>query len=420
VTSLRVHPSNILPVSELCQQAMTRWRAAADAFPEFGARYSEEEQIARERCIDGHLDIIARELEDKSAGRANGLTKLKAMIPLMAEITAYSLDLDDPDVRRLLNEGLSEISFELVRRARVLDPSVTLIDILQAARNAWTACALQLLLGRPLCLTPSIFAYSMLYPYSDNYLDDATVSREVKTHFNERFGRRLEGDPLRAENEREKVIWELVGLIESEYLRASFPQVYASLLAIHRAQQESLHQLHGDPNSVWELACLTITKGGTSVLADAYLAAGDLTLRQARAAFNWGVVLQLGDDLQDFHSDRERGSLTLFTQLAQHEPLDELTNRTFHFARNVLSELPELETCPPILAELLARSSRLLLIRSVAGAAEFYMPDYLERLQTYSPFRFDFLRGREQRFANRTWRYAQLFEDAAQELCLQP
>lgn len=49
---------------------------------------------------------------------------------------------------------------------------VTTKDILQASRNAWTARALQMLLGRDMGLTPAIFAYSMFYPYADNYLDD--------------------------------------------------------------------------------------------------------------------------------------------------------------------------------------------------------------------------------------------------------
>jgi hypothetical protein len=45
------------------------------------------------------------------------------------------------------------------------DPDLSVAGIIQAARNAWTACGLQPLLGVPLALTPSILGYSLLYPY---------------------------------------------------------------------------------------------------------------------------------------------------------------------------------------------------------------------------------------------------------------
>ena len=59
-------------------------------------------------------------------------------------------------------------------------------------------------------LTPSIFAYSMLYPYSDNYLDDPSVSREAKLSFSVRFGRRLAGDAVASANPLEATIWRLI------------------------------------------------------------------------------------------------------------------------------------------------------------------------------------------------------------------
>ena len=79
-------------------------------------------------------------------------------------------------------------------------------------------------------LTPSIFAYSMLYPYTDNYLDDPATSRGAKLAFSDRFRRRLDGDAVEPFNDREATIWRLVELIEEQYARADWPEVYASLL----------------------------------------------------------------------------------------------------------------------------------------------------------------------------------------------
>ena len=57
---------------------------------------------------------------------------------------------------------------------------------------------------------------------------------------------------------------------------------------------------------------MSCAKGGTSVLADACMARGWLNEEESRFAFDWGVLLQLGDDLQDVREDMQRGSMTLF------------------------------------------------------------------------------------------------------------
>jgi hypothetical protein len=402
------------PVYSIVEESVRSWEACSSEFPVFERSYSSAEQRDREQRIDRCLAVIEAKLEGNSIRSPAGARRRVAeIIPLMARITADSLEFEDPYVDKLLNHGLADISFDLLHRARALDPAVSTVDIFQAARNAWTACALQLVFGCPMRLTPSIFAYSMLYPYSDNYLDDVSIPPVAKMRFSERFRQRLAGNAPAPENAREALIWELVGLIESEYPRTAFPQVYSSLLAIHSAQQQSIEQLHGHLASAAEIVELTINKGGTSVLADAYLAAGNLSDAEASVAFNWGVVLQLGDDLQDLHTDGKRHSLTLFTHTSTCEPLDRITSQTFHFSRTVMTKFAPLSTCPRTLKELLARSSSLLLIRSAAAAPEHYTPPYLSALQNHSPFSFEFLQSRERRAARRRRRYSRLFEEAA-------
>ncbi|MBI3362357.1 MAG: class 1 isoprenoid biosynthesis enzyme, partial [Chloroflexi bacterium] len=224
-------------------------------------------------------------------------------------------------MRLLLSDGFAGIGGRMARRARGFDPAVPLADVLQASRNAWTACGLQLLFGRMMALTSSIFAYSMLYPYTDNYLDDPSASAQDKLGFSRRFGMRLAGQPAEVANSREEAIWRLVGLIEGEYPRATYPRVFESLLDIHAAQHNSLRLRRNLDASYDEILHTSFHKGGSSVLADAWLAAGELSPEQARFAFLWGVLLQLGDDLQDLTEDLDAGVLTLFTHAAARMPL---------------------------------------------------------------------------------------------------
>ena len=72
------------------------------------------------------------------------------------------------------------------------------------------------------------------------------------------------------------------------------------------------------------------------MLADACLAHGWLSGEESRFAFEWGVLLQLGDDLQDVGEDLRRGSLTLFSRAALlGEPLDCLVIQLLNFSEKV-------------------------------------------------------------------------------------
>ncbi|HEX3684330.1 MAG TPA: hypothetical protein VHU83_17480 [Bryobacteraceae bacterium] len=404
-----------MAITDFLEESIAEWRACGTDLPDLGRRYSAGEQMECERVADeclAQVDAAARELRRKRWQPEQAQSRITAAL---VELTSRAFDLRDPYVDWLLGDRFAAVSTGLARQARQMDSSVGMVDILQAARNAWTACGLQALLGHSVHLTPAIFAYSMLYPYSDNYLDDVALSKELKLVFSARFGRRLEGQEMEAANAREATIWALVAVIEKQYARAAYPQVYESLLAIHAAQEQSICQWPIDGRRAdLDVLRLTFTKGGTSVLADACLAAGRLTREEARFAFEWGVVLQLGDDLQDVHSDARRGSLTLYTQAAGRDPLDRITSRTLHFGRWVMEGMERLPEGRPVLKRLLQKSSQLLLIRSAATVPELYTAPYLQQLESYSPFRFEFLRQREQQVAKRRRAYGLLFEDLIQ------
>jgi hypothetical protein len=400
-------------IAEMVEDSLRAWHATDSVLPRLRCLYTRDEQERRENLLDCHLKSIDAELLKASRRNTDAQATMARITSEFVHVTTHALELEDPGIRLLLRDEFSQIGLDLARWARRLDARVSMADIMQAARNAWTACGLQLLLGKRVRLTPAIFAYSMLYPYSDNYLDDKAISRKAKLQFSERFRRRLDGGSVRPRNGREEIIWQLVGLIESQYWRRSFPQVYDSLLAIHGAQQESIRQTQKQRPGEIDVARLTMTKGGTSVLADAYLAAGNLSQAEVRFAFNWGIVLQLGDDLQDFRTDRQRGSLTLFTQAAERKPLDQITNRTLCFSQCVMLQMEALAHGTEVLKELLTKSSRLLVIRSAANTPANYTGAYLKELECYSPLGFEFLRNREQRFERRRRSYGRLFERLA-------
>ncbi len=398
-------------VTEFAGQVADLWSKSSPNFPLFFERcYTRNEQQGHEELLDHSLERIDRELH-VTRTRVDTERMLGRLASTVVKMALCALELENPRIESLLRDGFSQVSIDLARDARKLDHGVSFANILQACRNAWTACGLQLLFGESLRLTPAIFAYSMLYPYSDNYLDSAAVSSEAKLRFNTRFRRRLQGELLPAAGDREAIVWQLVGLIESEYPRTSYPEVYDSLLAIHTAQEQSLRQMRKNPpEGGANILALSVAKGGASVLADAYLVRGTLSAVEAAFAFEWGVLLQLSDDLQDVGQDRRTRSVTLFSQAAARQPLDELTNRTFHFGQQIMNRMERLPNASQDSRELLRKSWCSLLLRSAANVPELYTSAYLAELEIYSPFRFAFLRKREQRLARRTRRYVGALE----------
>ncbi len=373
-----------------------------------GRSFSSDEQAVREAELARLIASIQAEVTRLPRTRADRDGARERITAAFVHFGRTALEFGDQHLNLLLGGGFSAIATELARRARRFDPAVSMADILQASRNAWTACGLQALLGERMELTASIFAYSMLYPYSDNFVDDPAIAPESKVRFSERFGRRLAGDQSEPANAGEAAIWRLIALIEEQYPRAQFPQVFGSLLAIHQAQERSIRLMSGDDVDV---VALSFEKGGTSVLADAYLAAGTPNRDAAVFAFGWGVLLQLGDDLQDVRDDLNNGRRTVFSEAARRGPLDAATSRTLLFGEAILRRLLTLGGAgTDTLKELMARSSRSLLIRAAGQASDLYTPGYISELERFSPFRFGFLNECRRRLDRQSGSLARLFE----------
>jgi hypothetical protein len=253
---------------------------------------------------------------------------------------------------------------------------------------------MQYLLGQPVEVTPAVLAFSLLYPYSDNYLDDPGIPTGVKAAFSRTFERRLSGQAVPPANPWEQKIFDLVGMIEGQFDRQLHPEVYASLMAILQAQTNSLRlQLpHASPYEM-DVLGLTFEKGGTSVLADGYLVAGSLTPFQQEFSFYYGAFTQLMDDLEDVEQDRRAGIMTVFSQTAGRWPLDALTSRLIVFGNGLLDAMrcfnaTGLET----LEEIMRKCITPLLIDSAGRVGQLYSRGYLAELERHSPYRFSQLK----------------------------
>ncbi len=317
---------------------------------------------------------------------------------LMERIKRYGrncLRFPDRYLNILLSDDYIRVTSSFERHAEVFDRNIEIEALSQALRNVWVINCLQMFLGRGISLSPSIFAYSMLYPYTDNLLDDAAVPAESKQEICRKLGRRLEGARVEPAGRHERDIYRLVGMIEEEYDRPGFPEVYLALLAIHRAQVRSLRQQgSGTLRNDDDIVDISVEKGGASVLADGYLVTGRLSRAQADFFFGFGVVLQLFDDLQDVMQDLEAKRWTLFSTHAHSAPLDRTASRLHGFLLNVLRSAGRLPApARPVLEDLIRRNCGFLFLQAVAQNQDLFDRNYLNKLETFCPWRFEYLRS---------------------------
>jgi len=206
---------------------------------------------------------------------------------------------------------------------------------------------------------------------------------------------------MEPQNKTENAIFRLVGMIEGEYSRVDFPEVYESLLGIHDAQTNSMKLIqHKNSLEQNEILKICLAKGGASVLADGYLVAGKLTEAQRYFLFGYGAYLQLLDDIQDVEDDHEAALTTVFSVSAFREPLDSKLNKTYWFGENVMESLDffcgqHIE----LFKSLMRRSMDLFITEAIAQVPDAYSPKYVTGFENFSPFHFIYIRKRKAQFA---------------------
>jgi hypothetical protein len=401
-------------VRELNQHFVDVWWECESSLPDLGPLYSARAQDHNERLLLRFLDQVEGMLSDPPHSRDGARAAQDRLGAAFRDLAEQALGFTAAQLDSLPSKAFSGVSEDFVRMARAFDPKLSGEDIYQAGRNAWTAHGLQWLMGAAVEVTPAVLAYSLLYPYTDNYLDDPSIPVTTKQAFNERFRRRLAGELLSPANAHERVIFDLVAMIERGYSRPAYPAVFESLLEIHEAQSQSLRLLHSGaaPGEV-DVLGLSFHKGGTSVLADGYVVRGVLDEAQRRYTYGHGIFAQLLDDMEDVEQDSRAGRLTIYSQPGGHWQLDALANRTFHFGHQVLKGLDCFDVDASV-RQLIERGADLFLVDAVSRTDRYYTASYLHALEAHSPFRFAFMKGQRERFFNRHGSALKLIEGARQ------
>ncbi|SFN32979.1 hypothetical protein [Proteiniclasticum ruminis] len=384
-----------LPMEKLLHDAIDTYHSCVPWEEWTLPKVSILQKMLHERKLRKLLEKTLKELPDLDETSLRQMNKEeKDEMRAKLRETAKMLDQEKllystPFLMEFMNLGFLESTEEFFERSQSFEPEFKPEDLFQAVRNVWIMNCLQLLFHNPVCLTSSIFSYSLLYPYTDNYLDDPNTSSKEKSSFNHMIYQKILGNPVSAPTPYEAKVCALLDNIEKEFPRDAYPSVYESLWYIQDAQSKSILQCNKEVLPQ-EILHLSFYKGGASVLADACLVKGNLSPNESTFAFGYGTFLQLLDDLQDRMDDASMNHQTLYSGIPVESHLDEYIEKLLRYIDCVLGSF-ETESNPKVPMNEVIRSCMRMMVESVVGKHPSYVSkNYYKSLESYSSVRLSF------------------------------
>lgn len=296
------------------------------------------------------------------------------------------LNVERSECDDLVRSTYAEATKHFIDEARAFDPNMDAESVFQALRNVWIMHSIQVLHGMEPKHSKSIFGYSMLYPLTDNYLDDASVTREEKKVLNSLFRRKLEGELLEPQNMKLENVFAMVDKMASDYPREKYPDVWYSILLIQNAQENSLKQQRPFSDIAEdEIRTLSFCKGGASVLADGYLVCGELAPEWIHFLLGYGILLQLSDDLQDLYSDAEDKHWTLFSIHHQNKDVHHQIEKLRRFADDVFDSCPNNEGSSEVLLKVMKSAVDYLIFDATVNVRHNCGLSYLRTVEKQFP-----------------------------------
>ncbi|MFU7514475.1 hypothetical protein [Clostridium sp. HCS.1] len=357
-------------------------------------KYTKEEKKNKEKNLDKYIDLIIKKLNEfpeEDTKKEKWENEFNYIIDSFIESEKETFKLG------IINKGIKEDFFNstksFIREAKKFNKSLSYMDIGQAMRNVWIVNILQAAFGEKVRLSKAIFGYSMLYPYTDNYLDNTDINNIEKKNFNNNLKRRLKGEIIKVENYYEESVYKLVSKIEEDFERDNYCELYEALLSIHEGQIKSLKQQEVITIPYEEdILGISIEKGGASVLVDGFLTKGKINKEEISFCIFYGFMLQLADDLQDIKADIDNSHTTIMSQLAPKYNLDNIVNKLINFTVSLLEE----ESCfkgenIPELKELIKTNCIMLILFSVILSKEFFSAQYIKDINEYLPFSIKYI-----------------------------
>lgn len=390
-------------IENVCEEEIrNRWYECPDTFPEFLTEVSEPARRMNENFIEKQMAQLQKLLKSYR----NPLT-IRYFWKRKWERLIHRMLMDEPVLgiaQALSAKTIGEMRQEFARfikAATGFDKAISMEEIGQAARNYLVYDVFTEIHEQVHNMMPAIFGYSMLYPYTDNYIDDPACSREQKHAYNRMIADRLLGKQVRVTDPYWVKTCKLLDHVTGYYEGDARKDIQNGLLLMLEAQHLSLSQTQKDgaaPLTADEIFHISAYKGGISVLVDRFYVPKEISKEDFIFYLRYGFFLQLTDDLQDITEDRNTGRQTLFTRAASVccVTLEQTLNRLFHYLHETMKSY---SFADEKLEDFMENSCYLLLIYSAWMSRENFEPDYIGQFEPFLPLSFSFIEARKDTFS---------------------
>lgn len=389
------------------EKVKTIWLEASDRFPTHLTEYTPEQQLLNE----AYANQVSKSFHDQM----NRYPRLKFRRRNWSKQTQSFLMklLNEEQIIGIHNamsrQELTAFYQELMKfteHARTFAPGLSFGDLGQAIRNYIVFAMFKVINRNPSAPNQSVsdsstdnsgntgfskagFGYSMLYPFTDNYIDTIANTLADKQEYNQLIRDTIEGKKVTFKDNYHKQTYLLLKAIEEAYPRDTDSDIYTLLLMMLEAQEESLAQQSRNhiltPDQRLDIS---LFKGGVSVLVDRYLINKPLSEEDYLFYLGFGLFLQLADDLQDIGEDSRNGYQTIFTLNLESSGEERLVNKLLNFLHTIMEAYSAENNC---FKEFVKQSSYLLIYSSVIGSKEFFSEPYLIQIAKGLPVTVPYL-----------------------------
>lgn len=241
------------------------------------------------------------------------------------ELLEYTVPYDFSNFAKMLKHGFLDVSIDFYAKSRQFDDQLSIDEIYQSLRNIWVLSILKVFDQQKVSLNRANLSFSLLYPYSDNFLDDPNISSSKKYRFNKEFQELVFGHQTNQPTTLPEKIIQLVENLHQEIPIKEYPKFYQEVQALFHAQGSSISQQIDSFDESPELPLLiSANKGATVVYANQELIKKNSISENLRdLLYVYGMIFQLVDDLEDLQEDRQENLVTYFTLLETSELLDQ-------------------------------------------------------------------------------------------------
>ncbi len=372
------------------------WEKQPEAFPVFLEKHPEIFPAVgdmQKKENEALIEEFSARMQKKAEQRPEGKEGLKQWEQEMEQELKCFLE---KEKMLSLSEWINPVLFHefeketkhFIDRVRGFDADLNAGQIWQAMRNYFIYAMIVEMQGERQNAANPILAYSLLYPYTDNYIDDKTTTKEEKERYNRMIARKLKGEPVLVQSALEEKTCRLLDMIGDAYEGEAKKKVIGTLLQLLEAQNYSIRQQKAGISED-EILGISIWKGSASVLADYLFATQDWREKEEGFYLRFGFLLQLVDDLQDMEEDKKEGSHTMMIKAAEQKRLEGQVNRLLWF---IWDTVRDFEPRNPGLKGFVLKNCVEITLLSAAMNAQHFLKEYIKELEPYLPLSVEFIK----------------------------